>query len=332
MAESNIQEIILIGRDTTCNFIVEDTSVSRNHAQIINYGSYVSVIDLGSANGTYVNGKKVTSETTLHSGDELRVGQALVPWEQLVTKSKSGGKKSWLWILIVGVALLLLAGAGVAAYFLWIHSDLEKTKQSNENLYEEVIDGVIKTDSLQQVADSLEKETQRQIEEAQSRIDNANRKAEEAEREAATRQQKAEKKASEAKEMLDEAAKMETQAKEKLETAEQKEKEAANKETQAKEKLETAEQKEKEAAKKVEEANEALKKAEEIKQDDVMKLIDALSDEDAGSICKSLGIKYQIPQKPAKKALKEEFNTSERGGMSQQRIAKALKEKQKNSK
>ena len=147
MAHNNIQEIILIGRDASCNFIVEDASVSRNHAQIVNYGNYVSVVDLGSSNGTFVNGKRVTSETTLHPGDELKVGNSIVPWDQLVTPSKGGGKKSWIWIIIVA-AVLLLAGLGVGAYFLWIRSDLEKTKKSNDDLYEEVVEGVIKTDSL----------------------------------------------------------------------------------------------------------------------------------------------------------------------------------------
>ena len=147
MANNSIQEIILVGRDSTCNFIVNDPSVSRNHAQIINYGDCVSVVDLGSVNGTYVNRTRVTTETALHPGDELRVGNASVPWEQLVTPSKQGGKKGWIWILIVGIALLL-AGLGVGAYFLWMHKDLDDVMKSNKDLYEEVIDGAIQNDSL----------------------------------------------------------------------------------------------------------------------------------------------------------------------------------------
>ena len=59
-----------------------DSTVSRFHAVLENLGYAWSVRDLGSRNGTYVNGEKISAERVLRSGDELRVGNSrLVFWE-----------------------------------------------------------------------------------------------------------------------------------------------------------------------------------------------------------------------------------------------------------
>lgn len=51
-----------------------DETVSRFHAVLENLGSAWSIRDLGSRNGTYVNGEKIVAERVLRSGDELRLG------------------------------------------------------------------------------------------------------------------------------------------------------------------------------------------------------------------------------------------------------------------
>jgi pSer/pThr/pTyr-binding forkhead associated (FHA) protein len=48
--------------------------ISRRHCRIRVRGRQVTVCDLGSANGTYVNGQLVTGEWVLYSGDQLQVG------------------------------------------------------------------------------------------------------------------------------------------------------------------------------------------------------------------------------------------------------------------
>jgi hypothetical protein len=59
-----------------------DATVSRLHAVLENLGHAWSVRDLGSRNGTYLNGEKISAERVLRSGDELRVGTSrLVFWE-----------------------------------------------------------------------------------------------------------------------------------------------------------------------------------------------------------------------------------------------------------
>jgi pSer/pThr/pTyr-binding forkhead associated (FHA) protein len=50
------------------------TAVSRHHCIIRALGDEVTVVDLGSRNGTFVNDQRVRSSAVLHSGDELKIG------------------------------------------------------------------------------------------------------------------------------------------------------------------------------------------------------------------------------------------------------------------
>ena len=59
-----------------------DDTVSRLHAVLENLGFAWSIRDLGSRNGTYINGEKITAERVLRSGDEVRIGKVrLLFWE-----------------------------------------------------------------------------------------------------------------------------------------------------------------------------------------------------------------------------------------------------------
>jgi pSer/pThr/pTyr-binding forkhead associated (FHA) protein len=59
-----------------------DATVSRLHAVLENLGCAWSIRDVGSRNGTYLNGEKIAAERVLRSGDELRVGNSrLIFWE-----------------------------------------------------------------------------------------------------------------------------------------------------------------------------------------------------------------------------------------------------------
>jgi pSer/pThr/pTyr-binding forkhead associated (FHA) protein len=68
------QEEILIGRGADCDVRLKVTSVSRHHCLLRFRRDEASITDLGSSNGTFVNGQRVRSQTTLKSGDEIRVG------------------------------------------------------------------------------------------------------------------------------------------------------------------------------------------------------------------------------------------------------------------
>ncbi|MDO8528003.1 MAG: FHA domain-containing protein [Deltaproteobacteria bacterium] len=66
------QEII-IGRDPSCDFPVNEYVISRNHAKIVKRWGGIALIDLESKNGTYVNNKRITEEV-LHDGDRIAMG------------------------------------------------------------------------------------------------------------------------------------------------------------------------------------------------------------------------------------------------------------------
>ena len=76
-------ERVTVGKSST-NLVSlnHDSTVSRVHAVLENLGFAWSIRDVGSRNGTYLNGEKISAERVLRSGDELRVGKSrLIFWE-----------------------------------------------------------------------------------------------------------------------------------------------------------------------------------------------------------------------------------------------------------
>lgn len=78
MATSSSQYII-VGRSRDCDLILKDASVSARHARLRWQGGRILVEDLGSANGTFVRGKKVTS-AEIRPGEDVRFGGASLAW------------------------------------------------------------------------------------------------------------------------------------------------------------------------------------------------------------------------------------------------------------
>ncbi|HEY4646021.1 MAG TPA: FHA domain-containing protein, partial [Steroidobacteraceae bacterium] len=68
----------ILGRDEACRIVVDAEGVSRRHARITVSGNAASIEDLGSKNGTYVNRERISSLTTLHNGDEVALGTAVL--------------------------------------------------------------------------------------------------------------------------------------------------------------------------------------------------------------------------------------------------------------
>lgn len=64
----------IIGRASDCTLRAGSDAISRHHCVLLRDGSNVSVRDLGSRNGTYVNDEKITKETQLSSGDTFSAG------------------------------------------------------------------------------------------------------------------------------------------------------------------------------------------------------------------------------------------------------------------
>src|SRR5256885_4096372 len=72
------QDIVRIGKLSSSHLQIQDPAVSRVHAVIeVAATGDIYLIDLGSSNGTYVNGSKVSKER-LKTGDEIMLGQTKV--------------------------------------------------------------------------------------------------------------------------------------------------------------------------------------------------------------------------------------------------------------
>ena len=64
---------ITVGRNSDCEIVLDDRQVSRYHARIIWRKDHYEVEDLGSKNGTHLNGREVSGPETLHDGDEVQI-------------------------------------------------------------------------------------------------------------------------------------------------------------------------------------------------------------------------------------------------------------------
>ncbi len=73
----------LVGRDRECAVCVESETVSRHHARIVITGGAATIEDLGSKNGTSVNGQEVKQPTALAEGAEIRVGSVAMTYRVL---------------------------------------------------------------------------------------------------------------------------------------------------------------------------------------------------------------------------------------------------------
>ena len=67
-------KIVRIGRDSNNDLQVHDSEVSRFHAELQPEGDGFKVVDLGSSNGTFLNGERITS-AALSSGDRVQLGK-----------------------------------------------------------------------------------------------------------------------------------------------------------------------------------------------------------------------------------------------------------------
>ena len=63
-----------VGRDQSAGIVIDDAEASRRHASVSVEGLAVTVEDLGSTNGTFVNGQRISAAQTLSQGDKLRIG------------------------------------------------------------------------------------------------------------------------------------------------------------------------------------------------------------------------------------------------------------------
>ncbi|HET7433088.1 MAG TPA: SpoIIE family protein phosphatase [Thermoanaerobaculia bacterium] len=74
-------EAVSIGRASDCAIPIKDRYLSRKHAEIVSVGGAWVLKDLGSANGTYLNGARVERDEHLRPGDRIRLGDTEIVFE-----------------------------------------------------------------------------------------------------------------------------------------------------------------------------------------------------------------------------------------------------------
>jgi hypothetical protein len=73
--------VVMIGRGADCQLILDDDYVSTRHARVVSTPNGIYVEDLGSTNGTYVNGQRITAPTTITLADTVRIGKTILKLE-----------------------------------------------------------------------------------------------------------------------------------------------------------------------------------------------------------------------------------------------------------
>jgi hypothetical protein len=85
---------LTMGRDPDSDIRLDDPEVSRWHAVLLRTGSEWLIDDIGSTNGTYVNGSRITARTTLHTGDTMELGNASLTFHQRGARHGSDSEAS----------------------------------------------------------------------------------------------------------------------------------------------------------------------------------------------------------------------------------------------
>lgn len=84
---------IVIGRSPDCDLWIEDSAISRKHFKVVVQGEKIQIKDLGSTNGTYVNGNPV-KESELNDGDKIQISrETILEFNYLDESSRLSEKK-----------------------------------------------------------------------------------------------------------------------------------------------------------------------------------------------------------------------------------------------
>jgi pSer/pThr/pTyr-binding forkhead associated (FHA) protein len=75
------KEVVTIGRLPDCDIVLDDKGASRRHAQVRTRDGSSTLTDLGSTNGTKLNGQQVETRV-LEDGDRITVGTTLIEFRR----------------------------------------------------------------------------------------------------------------------------------------------------------------------------------------------------------------------------------------------------------
>ena len=90
-----LREATVLGRSFDADLRLDDLAVSRRHARISLIGGSYFIEDLGSGNGTSVNGKTIAAPTPLKSGDQIGLAGNLFRFAAESEPPRESASRSW---------------------------------------------------------------------------------------------------------------------------------------------------------------------------------------------------------------------------------------------
>ena len=140
-------KVITIGRGQDNDYVINSPKVSRYNTQIIKSddGAF-SIVDMGSVNGTYVNGIRISGEQKLSAKDTVKVADITIDWRILfgegghIAASTDHKKNNWVLILVLSTVSLTLIVGMVYLMFLFMRHKIDDAKRIDnlEELNEEL--------------------------------------------------------------------------------------------------------------------------------------------------------------------------------------------------
>ncbi|WDF33392.1 DUF3662 and FHA domain-containing protein [Arthrobacter agilis] len=81
---------VILGRSSEADILIDDTGVSRRHLEIRAQDGRVVAVDLGSTNGSYVNGQRVHGQVELTDGSTITMGRSRLTFHLVATPGGGG--------------------------------------------------------------------------------------------------------------------------------------------------------------------------------------------------------------------------------------------------
>ena len=74
----SVQDAVVLGRSDEADIVLEDPYASEFHMRLVRQEGGIVLHDLGSTNGTYVNGRRVGTPISLSKGDAIQIGKTIM--------------------------------------------------------------------------------------------------------------------------------------------------------------------------------------------------------------------------------------------------------------
>ena len=180
-------KVITIGRSQENDCVINEPGVSKHNTQIIKTddGRFF-IVDMGSVNGTYVNGMRISGEQPLRPGDTVIVANTSVDWHRFFAVENTAPvpsapqKKSrggWILALILGIVAAALV-AGFVVVMLYVKKQKNEDVKTIDNLNKEKAEYKEQVDKVENLTLRSLGDFNEQLEDSRSKTEKANKEIE----------------------------------------------------------------------------------------------------------------------------------------------------------